>query len=465
MRVDDIIFYMKHSRKNILFVSYHFPPSSAVGGMRIYYFAKYLKKLKWDISVLTVDDDFITDFDHERAAKNNLIKIVKAKKIPKLTNTIIKFSKYLKSKIKSKEKNLLNIDKEKKEKRENVLMNDNLKRKILRNIDSFILIPDENRNWIIPALFKGCREIEKNNINLVFTSCPPYSSHLIGLLLKILYDIVWVADFRDPWVKPFNKHLYPVSKGSLVIEKILENKVIKSADLVITTTFKLNHEFRKIYSKQKKEKFFFLTNGYDGEIFEKIKDGGRYEKFTITYMGTLYFGRSPEPVFKALKRLKEKKMINRGEIIFQLVGNCQYVNGEMTKDMVARYELQEEVVVKNSVSHGEAIRQIHKSDIGLVLAPNQAYQIPGKIYDIIGAGTKILAVTNEGATKELIKSLGAGGSYDMSDIDGITDFIYNEYIRRGENREILSKIKRQFDQRMISIRLDRKLCEIMKFDS
>ena len=223
--------------------------------------------------------------------------------------------------------------------------------------------------------------------------------------------------------------------------------------------------FLEIYNKQNKEKFFFLTNGYDGEIFEKIKDGDRYEKFTIIYMGTLYFGRSPEPIFKALSRLKERKMINRGEIIFQLVGNCQYVNGEMTKDMVARYKLQEEVVVKNSVSHSEAIRKIHKSDIGLVLAPNQAYQIPGKIYDIIGAGTKILAVTNEGATKELIKSLGAGGSFDMSDIDGITGFIYNEYIRRGENKQKLSKIKQQFDQRIISKKLDKKLCEIMMIDT
>ena len=237
--------YMNLKRKNILFISYHFPPSSAVGGMRIYYFAKYLKKLKWDISVLTLHDNFITDFDYERAAKNGRIKIVKTKKIPKLTNTIIKLAKYLKSKIKAEGKNIFVIHKEKSGKRENVSMNDNFKKKILRNIDSFILLPDENRNWIIPALLKGCREIEKDNINLVFTSCPPYSSHLIGLLLKTLYDIVWVADFRDPWVKPFNKHLYPVSKGSLLIEGILEKYVIKNADLVITTTSKLNNEFSR----------------------------------------------------------------------------------------------------------------------------------------------------------------------------------------------------------------------------
>ena len=49
---------VRNSRK-ILLISYHFPPSTAVGGQRITSFATNLPKLGWQISVLTLKSGYI----------------------------------------------------------------------------------------------------------------------------------------------------------------------------------------------------------------------------------------------------------------------------------------------------------------------------------------------------------------------------------------------------------------------
>jgi hypothetical protein len=66
---------------------------------------------------------------------------------------------------------------------------------------------------------------------------------------------------------------------------------------------------------------------------------------------------------------------------------------------------------------------VKQSHLALLLAPNQPYQIPAKVYDYMGAGTKILALADEGATCDLIRSTGIGGVFHPSDIVGIKNFI------------------------------------------
>ena len=81
-----------------------------------------------------------------------------------------------------------------------VQLNENANKKLNKIINSFLLLPDENRNWIIPALYKAVKLIKEKKINIVLTTCPPYSVHIIGLILKYIFDIKWIADYRDAWI-------------------------------------------------------------------------------------------------------------------------------------------------------------------------------------------------------------------------------------------------------------------------
>ena len=430
--------------------------------MRIYGFSKNLTKYGWKVYVLTIKERHNKTNDSERYSKDERIEIIKTNILPKLTietlNAIKKFKKcfkkqYYKINSENQKVNQSNVSKRDTNRREKS------KEKLIRIIDSFLLLPDENRNWIIPALFRALKIISRNGINTILTTCPPYSTHIIGLVLKLLFNVKWIVDYRDPWINPFNKYLYPTSRVSILLEKYLEKIIIKKADYVTTTTENLNNKFIEIYDKSFRNKFLHLSNGFDGEFFKNQKKK-ELSRFTITYTGTLYFGRTPEPIFRAICELKNENLISNGDIKLKLIGNTQYIGDAKTIDLVEKYKLKKEVEINEPVGYREAVKTIRNSNLGLVLAPKQPYQIPAKIYDMIGTETKVLAIADNGATKKLVEDLGIGECFHWSNIEGIKKFIYKE-IRNVEKKNIeWKKIRFIYDQKEIARYLNLKISEL-----
>lgn len=298
----------------------------------------------------------------------------------------------------------------------------------------FLTLPDAERNWIIPAFFTGYKIIKSNKIDCILTSCPPYSSHLVGLLLHVLTGVQWVADFRDPWSTASQKRLYYTCKLSKRIEGWMEKQVLKQADLVLVNTNRLKTALESKYSDLLHKKFLYVPNGFDKDLFSELSHVEKYQKFTISYLGGFYFGRSPEPLFKALKELYVNGMIQLSSISIKLYGNCDTVEGVPTLQLAHQYGLREVVKVMPFVPYIEALRIIKKSHVALLLAPDQPFQIPAKTYDYLGAGTRILALADDGATADLIQETDAGKACSPSDIEGIKLLLTREISDMGNEK-------------------------------
>jgi glycosyltransferase involved in cell wall biosynthesis len=448
---------MGEKPKKILFISYHYPPSTAIGGMRIYGNSKYLARFGWAIYILTVKNKHIQEFDYERGSDDRRIEVHRVFNMPKISTILLNAIKKIKSNKKLDESGKGNGSEINNSGKLIIQNDEQVIDKIKRILDSFLLLPDENRNWIIPAVLRAASVIQKNNIEVLFTTAPPFSSSLIGLLLKKMFNIKWIADFRDPWIKPFNKILYPTCQLSVAIENFLENAVIRNADLVVTTTPILNKEYKKIFIKEKENKFIYLPNGYDKEFYDNVINEKKYKQFTISYTGTLYYGRSPEPIFKALKLIREKNENIFSMIKFKLVGDCTYSDGIKTIDLVNKYSLEDVVAVDPNVSFSESIEINKKSHMGLVLAPDQKYQIPAKIYDLIGTKTTVLAITGEGATKELVEKYGIGKCFEGHEIHNIARFITEEMKTKNTLKINWSEVSNIFEKSNIIKKLSTEL--------
>ncbi len=408
------------TKNKILLITYHFPPSTAIGGMRIASFARYFPAENWDTCVLTIKDRYLEHKDMKRLESLEDLLIFKAMKLISLQDI------YLKT------KSVLNRwrDGRKKAIETAIKINDNnpdaKKNKIeeiKHFINSFLLLPDEERNWIIPATFKTLHVLQQEKIDCILTSCPPYSVHMVGLLATlILPEIKWIADFRDPWMVPLEKKSYPTTSLSNLIEYRLEKAVIHRSNLVLTTTKKLAETFIGYYNQCPASKFKLIPNGFDLEIDSSIKK--KYcDIFTISYTGALYFGRTPEPVFKAIASLIKNNKIVSEKICLKLVGDCRRIEDIPTGEMITRYGLESVVKVIDPVPLSEAQQIIKQSHVALLLAPEQPYQIPAKTYEYMGLGTPILALTGDGATSDLINSIGIGKAIHPDNIDAIEEYI------------------------------------------
>lgn len=415
-------------QKKILLITYHFPPSQAVGGLRIFNLAKHLPEYGWQTEVLTIRPNHIKKLNYKRLKEIPDTKIHQTTCLPTLIDLYMKLKSIYHSLIEMRyltpeDLQRAYVPDASRNNRENVLSQI---RRFLISI--FLSLPDGERGWILPAVVKGYHLLTKSHYDFILTSCPPYSAHIIGLILKNMTGIPWVADFRDPWYKGGHKKLYVTTSTSKRIEEKLETEVLEKADLILTTTQKLCDIFAAFVTQQykrSKPKCICQTNAFDEQVFARIQTDGKYEQFTITYTGSLYFGRTPEPVFSAISELISAKEVDNDQIRIKLVGNCDRIENMQTNAVIEKYGLHGIVQISEPVPYEESIRMIKKSHLALLLAPDQPLQIPAKVFDYIGARTPILAITQKGATYDLIEYTGTGGAFDPDDVKGIKEFIKN----------------------------------------
>ena len=413
--------------KKILLVAYHFPPSIEVGGLRIANWCRHLPQYGWTPYVLTVMDKHLDKIDPEKLKCVGSVKIMKAGLMPSLSSGYLAVKKALQRLCCRP-----NRPRDLSENNSNYYAPSNppvdsmvepMVQRLRRYIRSFLTLPDQHRNWILPALIQGLHMIRHEKIDCVLTSGPPHSAHLVGWVLKLITDVRWIVDFRDPWMTGGTKKLYSNCEMSLRIDRWLEWQVLQRADLVVANTERLSKEFQKAYGGQLSNRSVCIANGFDAEFFSRFSQVGKVDIFTIVYAGTLYFGRTPEPVLRAVHELIQEGCVDPHKIRIRLVGQCRSIDGGSVERIIQHYRLDSIVEVLDSVSYDRAVEMVKQSHLALLLAPNQPYQIPAKVYDYMGIGTTVLALTEDGATSDLVQATGIGAVFQHSDVAGIKKFI------------------------------------------
>ena len=406
--------------RTILFIAYHFPPSAAVGGQRIANFASAIRQFAWRPRVLTIPDEQVDTLDRGRLEGLEDLSIEKAAVLP----TVADAGSRLWSKLRRSGRASADKGVGRTRPATAVAVGPQGRSGVRRFVLSLLALPDWERGWCLPATLRAVRLVRRERIAWILTSCPPYSVHLIGLAVKLLTGRRWAADFRDPWMTTGSKRLYPTSPLSMRIERSLERLVVKHADLVLFNVDRLRNAYRNRYAEQPAAKFVYIPNGIRDACV--AAPAAKYDAFTICYTGSLYVGRSPEPLMRAIARLRDEGRLPARGMRLKLVGQCGTIDGVPTAAVVARHGLEGFVDVEGPVPYATAFEMVQKSHLALLLAPNLPYQIPAKFYDYLAAGTRMLAIAEEGGTADILAETGAGQAFPPEDVDEIARFLEAE---------------------------------------
>ena len=60
-------------------------------------------------------------------------------------------------------------------------------------------VPDPYFAWVGPAVLKGREILKRERFDVVFSSSPRASAHLVAAVLSEHAGVPWLADYRDPW--------------------------------------------------------------------------------------------------------------------------------------------------------------------------------------------------------------------------------------------------------------------------
>lgn len=407
------------AKTRVLLVSYYFPPDASVGGLRLAKFARALPDVGLTPVVLTsASSETEQGTDRGRLQGLEHVRIVATADPTSLVERLQRLRTWWAGNGRAQAQSADGPAPPHLGSRPV----SRLKRYVLSLI---VYLPDEKKHWALRAAFVARGLVRSQKIDCVLTSGPPFSSHAVGVVAKLTTGVRWVADFRDPWVEMLPDR-FPETRSRLSdwLERRMETIVVRMADVVVTTTDRMRVAMTRRYPWAQVGRFLTVENSIDSARLTPRAPHEKYPIATVTYAGSFYFDRTPEPVFQAVADLIQSGAIGRSEIRIQLIGRCESVGAEATSALAARYGIAALVDVRGVLPYDETIQAMQRSHALLVLAPRRhALVIPAKVYDYLGTGTPILALAEDGATADLLRDAAPGGCFRHDDITGIKSYL------------------------------------------
>jgi glycosyltransferase involved in cell wall biosynthesis len=409
--------------RRVLFVAYHFPPDAAVGGTRPAKMARYLSQLGWDVHVVTVREDRISRKDHSRLGDVEGLTVHRTVVWPTVLEVGLRIRNTLLAAL--NRGNRAAIPGRAEVGPEVTGSGRRFSGTLKRWLNSVFELPDKEVGWLVPGVVAAWRVIRKEKIGVVVTSSPPGTVGLMGLVLAVLTRVRLITDLRDPWFFPTPDD--PRSLMSDAIQRWMERRIMHRSAHVITTTDRYRALLRERYGEIPDDRFSTILNGYDEEDFRVATSTKRRGVFTMSYLGSFYFSRTPRELLIALARLVAEGTLRRSDIEVRFIGAVRHAEGESVTELAASNGLADCVTIRDSVGRTEALSEMMAADVLLLFAPDQPYCIPAKTFEYIRAGGRILCLAGPGATADLMKESGAGLVLDPTDIEGITTAIRELY--------------------------------------
>lgn len=388
--------------KNVLIVAYYWPPSGGAGVQRWLKLAKELRRLGHEVHVLTVR----TEDAHYPHRDETLLKDV-APGIHVHRTAAFNPIAWGKRLFGSHANQVASSDlKSKQSRRSGIAM----------RIRSRLFVPDPRKGWNRSAIRKGRDIIAEAGIDVVITTSPPHSTHLIGLALQQEPGVQWFADFRDPWTDVFYYEQLQHSRASARRDARYEQQVMAAADRLIVVHDRYREKLEAKYPEFVPNKIHYLPNGYDADDFTQAASPAEGSFFDIVYTGIMAKGYEPEVVAHAWAA----QPLNQPARLTVVGTAPEEVLEEFRKAGM-------EVQCLGMQPHHVANAWQQRADLLLCLIPAipgaDLAHVPGKIFEYLAVGKPILNIgPPTGETAVIVDRCGAGISCDRGDVAAVKAF-------------------------------------------
>jgi glycosyltransferase involved in cell wall biosynthesis len=387
----------QQSGKRVLMVAFHFPPQQGSSGVqRTLKFARYLGAFGWDPLVLSAHPRaYAIRSDDQLGEVPPQVVVRRPFALDTARHLAIK-GRYLRA----------------------------------------LALPDRWVSWLLGAVPAGLRMVRQYRPQVIWSTYPIATAHLIGLALHRLTGIPWVADMRDPMTDSG----YPASRPVRAAYGWIERQTMRHCTRVVFTTPGALATYRARYPELPAERFVLIENGYDETNFNEAQDAapaatrGDGGPLVLLHSGIIYPSeRDPVPLFEALAALLQAGRIGPGTLHLKLRAP---VHDEYLEELIGKHGIGSIVTIEPHLPYREALAEMLAADGLLVLQGASCNcQVPAKIYEYLRARRPILALTDSGGdTAATLRRAGIDTIGPLASRDGIMHTLmeFLDLVRAGK---------------------------------
>jgi len=287
-----------------------------------------------------------------------------------------------------------------------------------------LVVPDENATWALTAVPAGIRIAREHDIDVVVSTSPPPSTHLIAAAIARATGARWVADLRDSLVAHAHRR---ADSTATRLKSSLHGRVARlvaaRADAITCVSDAISEETRSLGPRGR---VVTIANGCD---FDDVAGLERHpsERFRITHTGSFFGRRDPRPFLQALHD-------SRLDVAARFLGDFRPADREWAESL----GLGDRLELLPYAPRATSLALQRDSEALLLLIPEAGGRgrgvLSGKVFEYVAVGRPILAaVPPDGAAAELIRETGAGAVAPPDDPVAIREALEGLHARwRGD---------------------------------
>lgn len=241
-----------------------------------------------------------------------------------------------------------------------------------------------NKN-ALKAIHKLFRQTKYDYIHTINN---PSSSHLIGIEIKRVYNIPWIAQFYDPWTNnPIDTFANMKVKE---VNQMLEKEVAINANLILHTNDLMIQYWNDLYGTIFKGKVYRLNLMTEMVFPEAMPQN---EKLVISHIGHFTHYRNSVTFIEAINIIKKEKphLLNKLEV--------NYIGAVTSKEklLIENYGLVNCIRILGRLSEKECAPFFKESSMFLVIDTNNNPNVffPSKILKYFFYQKPILGITTD----------------------------------------------------------------------
>jgi len=374
--------------KRLLVVSYHYPPDGAVGGLRWAGYAKYLARLGWDVHVLTASTA-------TEAGLRDGVQVHVCPRRVTLNDLYNRLARRARRARRSTGRGAADAAPRGGDGTE-VPASPSLRRRLA----SLLGFPDLSRGWMLRATRRARALIRRFEPDVVVSSGPPHTAHVVAARACAATRVPLVVDFRDPWFTG----LY-ASAIARALARRMERHAFRVAREAIANTPELAEAIGARFPGRRST---WVRNGVDLEQLPTL-DAAREPGLTIVHAGTLYIRRDLGPVLRAFRAVLDRHPgTGPAEARIRVAGHLDQSRQADLRSQTRGAGLEDYVHLAGVVSRSEALRLAAASSASIVLAQDQKVMIPAKLYELLAMRVPTIVLTEpDSASAAESRRLGA----------------------------------------------------------
>lgn len=277
-----------------------------------------------------------------------------------------------------------------------------------------ILIPLESQwSWFFGAFASGISSvfINRNSINLLYSTGGPVGGHLAGILLSKVFRIPCVCEIQDPLF--FDSLEWRPKGRSKFLYGMIEKYILKNSD---STVFMSKTAMSRAVLRTKIDSgnAHFIYSGAPSVLQCPRSESTNFpSKMILAHFGTLADRRNLNALFESLQQVIHEHPHAKEFLKIELYGFLDL----MVERSISSFEFKSMISIKGTIPHERALEKMEQSDI-LLLIQDESYvaeeTIPSKIYEYLQKNKPVLALVNN---KELYNILLEFNCYSAMIID------------------------------------------------